>query len=104
MDSRTILPQLAQAKPTVYVLRCNDGSLYTGATTDLERRLVAHHRRTAAKYTRSRLPVELIAWWHPDSFNLAKSHEARFKRLPRAAKLALLELGEAFGCRVFTQR
>lgn len=85
----------------VYVLRCRDGSLYTGSTTDLERRLSAHRRRRGAKYTRGRLPVTLVAWWHPPSLNAAKSHEARFKRLSRSAKLATLQCGEAYGCPVF---
>jgi putative endonuclease len=88
-------------KASVYVLRCRDGSLYTGATVDLERRLSAHRRRRGAKYTRGRLPVALVAWWHPSSFDLARSHEARFKRLSRAAKLATLRGGEAYGCRIY---
>ncbi|HEY6486624.1 MAG TPA: GIY-YIG nuclease family protein [Candidatus Cybelea sp.] len=88
------------AEPAVYVLRCRDGSLYTGATVDLPRRLLAHRERKAAKYTRGRLPVSLLAWWHPGTFALAKSQEARFKRLTRAAKLSALRSGEVYGCRV----
>lgn len=84
----------------VYVLRCSDGSLYTGSTTGLARRLAAHRRGSAAKYTRSRLPVELLAWWHPKSFDLARSQEALFKGLTRGAKLAVLAGDEAFGCRM----
>jgi len=84
----------------VYVLRCIDGSLYTGCTTDLSRRLCAHRRGAAAKYTRSRLPVALVAWWEPASFGQAKSHEAAFKQLTRAEKDALLATDEAFGCRL----
>ena len=99
MSTEEILPQAGHSKPTVYVLACNDGSLYTGATVDLARRLSAH-RRGAAKYTRGRLPVSLVACWHPQSFSAAKSHEARFKQLRRAAKLALLRGGEVFGCPV----
>ena len=44
----------------VYILRCSDGSLYTGATNQVERRLAAHQSGRGAKYTRSRLPVELV--------------------------------------------
>ena len=84
--------------PAVYVLACSDGSLYTGATVDLARRLGAHRRVPPPKYTRGRLPVALIGWWHPASFGLAKSHEARFKRLRRAAKLAALSSGLVYGC------
>jgi len=101
VSTETILPQAARSKPTVYVLACRDGSLYTGATLDLGRRLSAH-RRGDAKYTRGRLPVSLLACWHPASFAAAKSHEARFKRLRRAQKLALLGKGEAYGCRVYS--
>ncbi|HEX4013782.1 MAG TPA: GIY-YIG nuclease family protein [Candidatus Cybelea sp.] len=90
-------------QPAVYVLRCSDGSLYTGATVDLPRRLLAHRRRKAAKYTRGRLPVLLLAWWLPESFSQAKSHEAHFKRLTRAEKLATLLAGVAYGCPIYNQ-
>jgi putative endonuclease len=96
-----ILPHETQSKPTVYVLACGDGSLYTGATNDLARRLTAHRRRRGAKYTRGRLPVALVAWWHPPTFSVAKSHEALFKHLRRSAKLATLRSGEAYGCTVY---
>jgi peptidyl-prolyl cis-trans isomerase B (cyclophilin B) len=82
----------------VYVLACADGTLYTGCSTDLGRRLRAHSRGTGARYTRSRLPVALLAWWYTRGLNAARSHEARFKRLDRHAKLALLARDEAFGC------
>ena len=82
----------------MYVLTCADGSLYTGATTNLERRLAAHRQGKASRYTRSRLPVALLAWWHPGSYNLARSHEARFKMLSRRQKLEVLCGDEAFGC------
>ncbi len=100
MSTESILPQAADSKPTVYVLACKDGSLYTGATLDLPRRLTAH-RRGGAKYTRGRLPVSLVACWHPPTFAAAKSHEARFKRLRRAEKLAVLRGEEAYGCRIY---
>ena len=100
LATNKILPQSGTCKPTVYVLACRDGSLYTGATNDLVRRLSAHRRRRGAKYTRGRLPVVLVAWWHTPTFALAQSHEARFKRLSRAAKLAMLLSGEAYGCTI----
>ena len=90
-------------KPAVYVLVCSDGSLYTGATVNLARRLEAHRLGKAAEYTRGRLPARLAAWWHPPTFALAKSHEARFKRLTRNAKLAALRSGVVYGCRVHRQ-
>ena len=74
----------------VYLLRCSDGSLYTGWTIDLERRLARHRAGTASRYTASRLPIELeLAIPMPDR-TAARREEARIKRLPRAAKLALL--------------
>jgi len=81
----------------VYVLACADGSLYTGATVDLGRRVRAHRRGTAARYTRARLPVRLVAWWHAPDYDRARSQEARFKQLTRAEKLAALAGNEAFG-------
>lgn len=75
---------------TVYILRCRDGSLYTGATTDLARRLAAHRAGTAAAYTRSRRPVRLVYREPAADRSAAQRREAAIKRLPRAAKLALL--------------
>jgi putative endonuclease len=85
------------ANAYVYVLRCRDGSLYTGWTDDLERRLRAHADGIASKYTRSRLPVRLAAWFALESASSARSLEARFKRLTRAEKLAALAARQAFG-------
>jgi putative endonuclease len=74
----------------VYLLRCRDGSLYTGWTVDLERRLARHRAGVASRYTASRLPVELeVAIAMPDR-TAARREEARIKRLPRSAKLALI--------------
>lgn len=84
----------------MYVLRCADGSLYTGWTSDLSKRLAVHRRGVAAKYTRSRLPVALVAWWEPATVSLARSQEVRFKSLTRRQKQAALAADEAFGCRL----
>ncbi len=74
----------------MYVLRCRDGSLYTGWTVDLDRRLARHQAGTASRYTASRRPVALaLALAMPDRSS-ARREEARIKRLDRAAKLALL--------------
>lgn len=81
----------------VYVLRCGDGSLYTGWTDDLERRLRAHTAGKASKYTRSRLPIRLAAWFALADASSARSLEARFKRLTRRQKLAALAARQAFG-------
>ena len=77
----------------VYLLRCADGTLYCGWTNDLDRRLAAHQAGTASRYTRTRRPVEM-AWWCPvGSRSEALREEARIKRLPRAAKDALVRAG-----------
>jgi putative endonuclease len=74
----------------VYLLRCRDGSLYTGWTIDLERRVARHRSGAASRYTASRLPVELALAIPMADRTAARREEARIKRLPRAAKLALL--------------
>jgi putative endonuclease len=74
----------------VYVLRCADGSLYTGWTVDVDRRLAAHRAGTASRYTRARLPVALAACWPVEDRSAALREEARIKRLTRAEKLSLL--------------
>ena len=74
----------------VYLLRCDDGSLYCGWTVDVERRLAAHRAGAASRYTRSRLPVELAAVFPVADRSAALREEARIKRLPRAAKLRLV--------------
>jgi putative endonuclease len=72
------------------MLRCRDGSLYTGATNDLAGRVAAHAAGRGARYTRSRLPVEL-AWSEPARGRSgALKREAALKRLSRAEKLTLV--------------
>ncbi len=79
----------------VYLLRCGDGSLYTGWTVDLQRRLQRHQDGVASRYTASRLPVALaLALPMPDA-SAARREEARIKQLDRAAKLALVAAGGA---------
>ena len=74
----------------VYLLRCGDGSLYTGCTNDLSRRLRAHQSGRGAKYTRSRLPVELVYREPAADRSAALRREAAIKAMTRAEKLALL--------------
>jgi putative endonuclease len=73
-----------------YLLRCADGTLYCGWTTDLDARLKAHNSGKGAKYTRSRLPVELAYYEEYEDRREALSREWHLKRLPRAEKLALI--------------
>jgi putative endonuclease len=72
------------------MLRCGDGSLYTGITNDLDRRIASHSRGTGAAYTRSRLPVALVFQEQAADRSAALRREAALKRLTRAKKLSLL--------------
>ena len=74
----------------VYFLRCSDNSLYCGITTDLDRRMEAHSSGTGARYTRSRLPVQLV--WFPEkpSKSEALQEEYRVKRLRKDEKELLV--------------
>lgn len=72
------------------MVRCADGSLYTGCTNDLPRRVAAHNAGTGARYTRSRRPVALVFRRRAKDKGAALSQEARLKRLTRAEKLALV--------------
>ncbi len=74
-----------------YILRCADGTLYTGWTNDLERRLKTHNAGKGGKYTRSRLPVELVYYEQYPTKAEAMSREWHIKRMPRAEKLRLIE-------------
>ena len=75
----------------LYILRCGDGSLYTGITTDIQRRLDAHRSGKGAKYTRSRGPLELVYWEECGDKSTALKRECEIKALPRAEKLKLTE-------------
>lgn len=76
-----------------YMLRCSDGTLYTGWTNDLSHRIAAHNAAKGAKYTRSRLPVSLV-WFeiHP-SKSEAMRREQEIKHMSRTEKLALIASG-----------
>ncbi|HLM86083.1 MAG TPA: GIY-YIG nuclease family protein [Solirubrobacteraceae bacterium] len=74
----------------VYMLRCRDGSLYTGWSTDVQRRVEHHRAGKASRYTASRLPVELVLALPMADRTAARREEARIKQLDRAAKLALI--------------
>lgn len=75
----------------VYILRCADGTLYTGWTNDLDRRLAAHSAGHGARYTRARLPVELLYAETLPTREAAMSREWHIKRLTRKEKLALIK-------------
>jgi putative endonuclease len=73
------------------MLRCRDGSLYTGWTNDLDARLAKHAAGKASRYTASRLPVALVASWPMPDRGTAMREEARIKRLGRSQKLHLTQ-------------
>jgi len=76
----------------VYILKCKDGTLYTGITTDLERRIVEHNSsKLGAKYTRARRPVKLIYSRKFRNRSTASRQEAEIKRLSRAEKLIFIK-------------
>jgi putative endonuclease len=77
----------------VYLLRCRDGSLYTGITNDLPKRLKAHAAGKASKYTRSRLPVQLAYSEPQKSKSAALKREAAIKKMRRAEKDRLVASG-----------
>ncbi len=74
----------------VYILQCADGTLYTGWTSDLQKRLRMHNSGTASKYTRSRLPVEMVYSEPCAGRSEALRREAAIKRLTRIEKLMLI--------------
>ena len=74
----------------VYLLRCRDGTLYTGCTNNLPHRLCAHNEGKGAKYTRARRPVVLVYQERCQGKSEALKREAAIKRLPKAQKEALV--------------
>jgi len=76
----------------VYLLRCADGSLYTGIAKDVDRRCQQHNAGTASRYTRSRLPVVVVYREAHASRSLALRREAAVKALSRRQKEALIRL------------
>lgn len=81
--------------PFVYILRCRDGSLYTGIAKDLARRMERHRLGKASKYTRSRLPVALVWKRRLLTWSRALKEELRIKSLTRAQKEDLLARASA---------
>jgi predicted GIY-YIG superfamily endonuclease len=79
----------------VYLLRCGDGSLYAGATTDLDARLAAHRAGKGARYTRGRGPLALVHHEEVPDRGSALRRECELKRLRRADKLRLVRAKRA---------
>lgn len=74
----------------VYILRCADGTLYTGMTDDVGRRAEVHNSGKGAKYTRGRRPVEVVYSEECESYSAALKREYAIKQLPRQEKLHLI--------------
>lgn len=73
----------------VYILKCNDGTLYTGITNNLDKRIAMHNKGTGAKYTRGRGPVALVKSWEFLTKSAALKEEHRIKKLSKEDKLKL---------------
>ena len=75
----------------LYILRCGDGTLYSGITTDVEKRLAQHRSGKGAKYTRGRQPLELVYQENCEDHSAALKREYEIKRLSREEKMALID-------------
>ncbi|MBP3871675.1 MAG: GIY-YIG nuclease family protein [Faecalicoccus sp.] len=78
-------------KNYTYIVRCKDGTLYTGWTNNLEKRIAMHNEKKGAKYTKSRTPVELVYFECFDTKEEAMSREFHIKKLSRKEKLDLIK-------------
>lgn len=85
-----------EIKAFTYILQCNDGTLYTGYTVNLEHRLAQHNAGKASKYTRSRLPVKLVYYESFTTKEAAMQRECAIKKLTRQEKLNLLRENDIF--------
>ena len=74
----------------VYILRCSDGTLYTGITNDLDKRVKAHNDGHGARYTRTRRPVELVYQEEAESRSAATVREAEIKKMSREKKVEMI--------------
>lgn len=77
----------------VYILECSDGSFYTGYTNDIEKRIKRHNQSAASRYTRSRLPVNLVKKLEFLTRKEAMKREAQIKKLSRKEKLRIISAG-----------
>ena len=79
----------------LYILKCKDNTLYTGITTDLERRIIEHNSsKIGARYTSSRRPVRLVYSKKFKNRSIASKQEIRIKNLKRIEKLELIRRGK----------
>ena len=76
---------------SVYILRCGDGTLYTGITNDLDKRIESHSNGQGSKYTRSRLPIELIHCEQANNRSEATKRELEIKGLSQGDKMKMID-------------
>ncbi|MBN2333323.1 MAG: GIY-YIG nuclease family protein [Deltaproteobacteria bacterium] len=76
----------------IYILRCNDGTLYTGITNNLDKRIETHARGQGSRYTRARLPLELVYQERASNRSEATRREIALKRMTRSQKIKLLTI------------
>ncbi len=80
----------------VYIAKCSDGTYYTGYTNDLEKRLLAHNTGKGAKYTKNRLPVEIVYFEEYEDKSEAMKREYAIKLLTREQKIKLIKSKKSF--------
>ena len=90
-DTSLGLTQRLETGCYVYIVRCRDGTFYTGWTNDLEKRIKVHNQGGGGRYTRARFPVELVYREECASKNEAMSRERAIKKMTRATKQRLIE-------------
>jgi putative endonuclease len=78
-------------KHYVYILLCSDNSLYTGYTTDWEKRVKVHNKGKGSRYTRGRLPVKIVGCWEFEDKSIAMQAEYEIKQWSRQYKLDLVD-------------
>jgi putative endonuclease len=91
------LSEMEDVRHYVYIVQCCDGTLYTGYTTDIERRIDEHNKGTGARYTRSRTPVRLVYVEESSSKGAALAREYAIKKLSRLEKVKLVKRGGCTG-------
>ena len=87
------IEEVMEKKCFAYILKCSDGSLYTGWTNDLDKRLAAHNAGAGAKYTKSRRPVQLVYCEEFADRHAAMKREYEIKQLDRGQKQELIASG-----------
>ena len=81
---------MAMTKAYTYIVACADSTYYTGWTTDITARVAAHNAKIGARYTRSRVPVQLVYWEEYNDKQSAQRREVAIKRMTRAQKVQLI--------------